>query len=528
MKNIATKVFVFTLIAILSPTLFAQTAGDYRTKASGDWNKAQNWEKFNGSVWGPIGTPPTGSETITVTSTETRTDSIFVNIAVSITGTLINQGIVEDNGMLTIADGGTYQHDRDAGRVPNCIWGVGSTMLITGVTGLTTGDPPDDRNQNYYNLTFDTPDLIPNLNMGLDDNTIGGDVRVINTGIARWYLTSAQPMDTSIVTIMGDVIVEDGAFSVQGTSNALTTFIVYHYGNINVTGGNFSISRGSQGNGTTTWYIYEGDFSMSNATTQSSTSTPGGARFVFAKNGTQTLTLGAGNTLTALPIEVSDSTTLDMGASALAGSGIFVANTGATLMTTLTGGISEIFSAVTADVTLEDESSYVFNGTTAQVTSAMMPDTVTNLTIDNAAGVTLSQSTVINGVLRLVSGVFDNTIPFTLGPNGSISYEGGSLKVPVSVDSRQSNIPESFFVEQNYPNPFNPSTSIRFGLPLASHVTVKVFNMLGQEVAALFDGRKDAGSHLLQFNAAELSAGIYFYRIQAGDNMQIKRMVLVK
>ena len=85
MKNIATKVFVFAMIVILSPTLFAQTAGDYRTKASGDWNKAQNWEKFNGSVWGAIGTPPTGSETITVQSA----DSIFVNVAVSITGTLI-------------------------------------------------------------------------------------------------------------------------------------------------------------------------------------------------------------------------------------------------------------------------------------------------------------------------------------------------------------------------------------------------------------------------------------------------------
>ena len=70
---------------------------------------------------------------------------------------------------------------------------------------------------------------------------------------------------------MGDIIVEDGTFSVQGTGNALTTFIVHHYGHIDVTGGNFAISRGSQGGGTTTWYIYEGDFSMSNATTQSST-----------------------------------------------------------------------------------------------------------------------------------------------------------------------------------------------------------------------------------------------------------------
>ena len=71
-------------------------------------------------------------------------------------------------------------------------------------------------------------------------------------------------------------------------------------------------------------------------------------------------------------------------------------------------------------------------------------------------------------------------------------------------------------------------TTIRFGLPGVSHVTVKVFNMLGQEVATLFDGRKNAGTYLLKFDAADLSAGIYFYRIQAGENVQIKRMVLVK
>ena len=520
MKNIATKVFVFAMIVILSPTLFAQTAGDYRTKASGDWNKAQNWEKFNGSVWGAIGTPPTGSETITVQSA----DSIFVNVAVSITGTLINQGIVEDNGMLTIANGGTYQHDQNDGSVPLATWEEGSNMLLTGVTDTA----PNDRDQDYYNLTFNTPGLLSNLNMNLDSNTVRGDIRVIDTGLARWYLTTALATDTSIVTIMGDIIVENGTFSVQGTSNAQTTFIVHHYGNIDVTDGNFSISRGSQGGGTTTWYLYEGNFSMSNATTQSSTATPGGARFVFAKAGVQTLTLGEGNTLTALPIEVSSGTTLDMGSSQLSGSGIFIVNEGATVMTTLAGGMADIVSGITAEVTLNDGSSYGFNGTDAQVTSSSMPTTVTDLIIDNPAGVTLSQETTINGVLHLKAGVFDNTIPFTLGPNGSISYEGGSLKVAVSVDSRESNIPESFFVEQNYPNPFNPMTTIRFGLPGASHVTVKVFNMLGQEVATLFDGRKNAGTYLLKFDAADLSAGIYFYRIQAGKNVQIKRMVLVK
>ncbi len=521
MKNTVTKILALTFMLIFTLSVYAQNVGDYRTKASGNWSKAQNWEVFKGAAWGAIGTPPTGSETITIQST----DSIFVDdVAVAITGTLINQGIVEDNSMLTVSNGGTYQHDRDGGEVPTIMWEEGSTMLMTGPTSTT----PDNRNQNYYNLTFNTPVLLSNLNMNLNVNTIGGDVRVIDTGLARWYLITALATDTSVVTIMGDVIVEKGMFSVQGTSNAQTTFTVHHYGNINVTGGNFSISRGSQAGGTTTWYLYEGNFSMSKATTQSSTSTPGGAKFVFIKQGTQVLTLGEGNTLTALPIEVNNGTTLDMGSSKLAGSGIFTLNQGATLMTSLAGGVTEVLAGVTATVTLQDGSSYGFNGTAAQVTSDRMPAIVTDLIIDNPAGVTLSKATTINGVLRLIAGEFDNTIPFTLGPSGTISYEGGSLKLTVSIESENLNIPESFFVTQNYPNPFNPSTTIAFGLPAAADVNIRLYNVSGQEIATLLDRSMDGGTHRISFDATSLSAGTYLYRVQAGDQVEIKRMVLVK
>jgi len=510
---------VLTLILVLSLSLFAQSEGDYRTRDSGDWGNAQIWQRFNGASWVAIGTPPTGAETITVQDE----DSVFVDTAVSITGTLVNQGIVIANTNLVIADGGTYQHDRDGGRMPIAVWEQGSTLLMTGVT--TTA--PDNRDQDYHHILFDTPGLLSNLNMNLNNNTIGGDIRVVNTGWARWYLTSALALDTAVVTIRGDVIVEDGAFSVQGTSNAQSTFIVHHHGHVTVTGGNFSISRGSQPGGTTTWYLYEGDFSMSDATTQSSTATPGGARFVFMKDGTQSLTLGEGNTLTALPIEVAAGTTLDMGDSRLAGSGVCVLNEGATLMTSLPEGVAGIFAEVVAEVTLEDGAGFGFNGATAQVTSDRMPATVGDLIIDNPAGVTLSLETHILGVLRLIAGEFDNTIPFTLGPEGRISYEGGSLKV-TSVEASGPAIPGSFFVAQNYPNPFNPSTVIRFGLPAAAHVRVTVFNLLGREVVTLFEGPKEAGVHELLFDAANLGTDVYLCRIRAGDVTRTMRMVLMK
>ena len=523
MKKIGTLMLALMLILILSSFLMAQQVGDYRTQSSGDWSSPQIWQQYNGSTWGNTGSPPTGNETITVLSP----DSVFVNVMITITDTLINQGIVEpaDSFLtITIADGGVYQHDQDGGTMPKCVWNTGSTLYITSVT--TTA--PEDRDQNYYNIVFNTPDQLSNLNMNLNDNTIGGDIRVITSGIARWYLTTAEIQDTSTVTVMGDIFVEDGTFSVQGTSNALTTFIVHHYGNINVTGGNFSISRGSQGGGTTTWYLHEGNFTMSDASSNNSTSLPGGARFVFDRpGGTQTLSLSnvtySGG---AIPFEVASTTTLDVGANPIDGTGIFILNEGATLATAHAGGVGGSINTG-GTITLSDSANYTFNGTVAQVTSALMPDTVNDLTIDNAAGVALSQPTVINGVLHLVSGVFDNTMPFTLGPSGSISYEGGSLLV-TSIESSVLNIPKSFFVDQNYPNPFNPSTTIRFGLPNSSYVTAKLFNVLGQEMATLYEGRLNAGEHELLFNAADLGSGIYFYRIQAEDVVSMKRMVLMK
>lgn len=82
---------------------------------------------------------------------------------------------------------------------------------------------------------------------------------------------------------------------------------------------------------------------------------------------------------------------------------------------------------------------------------------------------------------------------------------------------------QSFELEQNYPNPFNPSTNISFELPKAELVQLKVYNMLGQEVANLVDGRMNSGNHSVNFDASELSSGVYIYRLVAGDQAITKR-----
>ncbi len=519
-RCVTASLLTLGLMVIACPPLRAQSAGDYRTRDSGNWSQASIWERFTGAAWTAATSAPTGAETITVRST----DSVFVDVPVTLTGRLINQGIVHaEAGRLTIGNGGVYQHDRDGGKIPIATWSEGATLHLTGIVAQA----PANRNQSYYHIIFETPALASNLNLGLDNVTIGGDIRVLDTGTARWYLTTTAVYDTAVVTINGDVYVEKGSFAVQGTSNAYSTFIVHHYGNIIVTGGNFSISRGSQPGGTTTWYLYEGDFSFANATTQSSTATPGGAKFVFAKQGTQRLTIGESSNLQALPIEVLSGTTLEMGESRLAGSGIFYLHADAVLGTALPGGVAAIFENVTGQVTLEDESGYAFNGSVPQVTSTHMPTVVGDLIIDNPAGVKLSQETTINGVLRLKAGVLDNSIPFTLGPNGSISYEGGSLLYPVANETR-SELPQTFVLEQNYPNPFRRVTTIRFGLPASGYVSVKLYDLLGKEVQTLFEGYKPAGFHELTLEAGPLSPGVYWYRVQTAQSAAARQLVLIR
>jgi hypothetical protein len=94
--------------------------------------------------------------------------------------------------------------------------------------------------------------------------------------------------------------------------------------------------------------------------------------------------------------------------------------------------------------------------------------------------------------------------------------------------SRTKTAAKSYALSQNYPNPFNPTTTIQYVLANAGNVSLKVYDILGREVATLINGRQDAGEYTVQFNAANLASGIYFYRLQAGNFVQTRKMMLVK
>ncbi|MCI0472410.1 MAG: T9SS type A sorting domain-containing protein, partial [Ignavibacteria bacterium] len=89
-------------------------------------------------------------------------------------------------------------------------------------------------------------------------------------------------------------------------------------------------------------------------------------------------------------------------------------------------------------------------------------------------------------------------------------------------------IPVRFFLSQNYPNPFNPVTKINYGITMASVVKVSVYNLLGKEVAVLVNDFQQAGNYYVNFDASNLSSGIYYYRIDAGEFSEVKKTTLLK
>jgi hypothetical protein len=107
-----------------------------------------------------------------------------------------------------------------------------------------------------------------------------------------------------------------------------------------------------------------------------------------------------------------------------------------------------------------------------------------------------------------------------------IHYHGSQTEI-TSV-SLGSSLPNQMELQQNYPNPFNASTKISFSIQLRCHVSLKIYDLLGREVAMLVDQRKEPGSYSVEWNAKNFSSGVYLYRLQAGDFMKTKTLIMLK
>jgi len=112
------------------------------------------------------------------------------------------------------------------------------------------------------------------------------------------------------------------------------------------------------------------------------------------------------------------------------------------------------------------------------------------------------------------------------------------MATPTGVETAFATLPQGFALQQNYPNPFwsgatsrsagNPSTVISFQLPVSSHVTLKVFDVNGREVATLVEGEMAAGNHAVPFAPCDLAGGLYFYQLTAGRFSQTRKAILIK
>ncbi len=138
--------------------------------------------------------------------------------------------------------------------------------------------------------------------------------------------------------------------------------------------------------------------------------------------------------------------------------------------------------------------------------------------------------------IRYSKEVIDNNdarswIDWSLHSTSDLNFWLTGTLLPTNIENEKS-IPKNFGLEQNYPNPFNPSTKIRFSIPnvgaeLAPTI-LKVYDVLGNEVATLVNEYREAGIYEINFNANSLSSGIYFYKLQAGSFVETKKMILLR
>jgi hypothetical protein len=179
-----------------------------------------------------------------------------------------------------------------------------------------------------------------------------------------------------------------------------------------------------------------------------------------------------------------------------------------------------------------DEEKFTVNGNDTKVTANVyMP--LGKLNVPGKAGNCIMTGKYIAEIIES-----DNTVTwigYECAPPPAASYggvgQGAAPVLEIQTETEATSVPEiptAFSLDQNYPNPFNPATTIQFALPTASFTTLKIFNLQGQEVATLVNAVKNAGTHTVTWNAADLPSGVYFYHLQAGSFSQTRKLILQK
>jgi hypothetical protein len=147
-------------------------------------------------------------------------------------------------------------------------------------------------------------------------------------------------------------------------------------------------------------------------------------------------------------------------------------------------------------------------------------------TLDNGANWTSATANLTNTSYAAFSSVLTGTDIYV--GSGPGVWKRPISEIIIGINKISSEIPEAYNLNQNYPNPFNPTTNIKYQIPRAGYVTLKVFDILGKEIKTLVNEKQTPGVYEVTFDGSNLTSGIYFYKLTADDFSEVKKMTLIK
>ncbi|HLX13018.1 MAG TPA: T9SS type A sorting domain-containing protein [Bacteroidota bacterium] len=390
-------------------------------------------------------------------------------------------------GVLLSTDGGTTWKDRNSGLAGTTV----EAMMVNGSTVYAT-----TKTAGLFSTT-DNGTTWTLLNMNVTGNDALANALAIHSG--KFFAPTSNGMTTST----------DGGTTWVPSSPGFTPQAFFAYGS-KVLAGNFSGVSISTDNGTS-W-------------TASNTGLPGSANtngfgvhgsnlFVFLYSQGIYVSTDSGATWTSANTGLSSSrvrsfTTL--------GSMIFVATDG--------GGIYK-----STDDGANWQASGISGGNCWSITSSgttLYAGSNDGVSVSHDSGATWNQTSPWQIITNAV--VVTSTNVFAGGLDAGVWRVGQTDAILGVADQKGSKVPAAFRLMQNYPNPFNPSATIEYSLAARGPVTLKIFNVLGENVRTLVNEVQGAGNKTVKFDGANLSSGVYFYRLQAGSFVSMKKMVLMK
>ncbi|MBK5284849.1 MAG: T9SS type A sorting domain-containing protein [Bacteroidia bacterium] len=444
---------------------YAAANGDYRTATSGNWSSTATWEKYNGSIWVAASSSPTSTNgvitiqnghTVIVTS-NIIVDEVVVNSGGQITlnsGATLNisdgtgtdldiSGILNNAGTITInsgaaitfQSGGTYQHNytTTAGTIPTATWNTGSTCEVIGFTSNTSA--PGGL-QSFYNFTWNCPSQSGTVSLGGNLTTINGSFTLNSTGSGSLQFATTGALT---VNISGDMNISGGSLCLNPFNGLNTTLNIS--GNYSQTNGIFFVIAGNARTGTVNLsgnYLHTGGTLTvgGNATTN--------CQFVFNKSGTQTFTASSNTVSGNMDFTVNSGSTLDLGTSVLTGRN-FTLSSGAGIIIGSVNGITT--SGATGNIqtttsrTFSAGAAYILSGGVGQVSGNAFPTSITNMTVNNYSGITLSANATVAGTLTFINGkvntgsnelIVSNTSSNAITGYSSSNYVIGNLRRSVT------------------------------------------------------------------------------------------------